>query len=632
VTTASSAFPGHQTYGPYRVLGVLGEGGMGRVYLAEHTVIGRRVAVKVLAREVATEPEIISRFFVEARAVNAIRHPNIVEVTDFGTSEGQPYIVMEYLEGETLADRLRWQGPLLPEALIRIGRQIASALGAVHERGIVHRDLKPANIFLREHPDYPDFVKILDFGIAKLMEREGADTAPRTRVGMAMGTPTYMSPEQCLGDLALDVRSDIYSFGVVLFEMATGAPPFTYDAPGRLFLAHIQEPPADPRAVRADVSPGLAALVLRALAKDPADRFASMREVRDALEALIWPAPAVAPPVPASPSRNSGAANPSPVTVPLRVVGGRGPIRRSRPAPALAPAAATALVVDLEAPRLVTLVGMRIGEGALEAPPLPAVVALGLEMTQSPAFAFPAAVEVARRDPRLASLVIRTANVEPYGGRAPAMNLEQGIARLGAQGLAIALVELIARPVLEARAPRLERLFRRPWAHALAGAYIARRLAREASTRTSPAEEPQLAYIAALLRDIGQALVATVVLEIERRSPEHPSRRPLPEAAFVACIEAHHARVRRDVAAAWRQPAVVVDALSEAPATEAGVRLAAIVRLAATLADLEGFGLRRDDQTLAAAALAEARAAVPLDDAGLSRARGKVKEWVLARA
>jgi HD-like signal output (HDOD) protein len=604
---------------------------MGRVYLAEHTAIGRRVAVKVLAREVATVPEIISRFFVEARAVNAIRHPNIVEVTDFGTADGQPYIVMEYLEGETLADRLRWQGPLPQEALIRIGRQITSALGAVHERGIVHRDLKPANIFLREHPDYPDFVKILDFGIAKLMGREGADTAARTRVGVAMGTPTYMSPEQCLGDLALDVRSDIYSFGVVLFEMAAGAPPFTYDAPGRLFLAHIQEPPADPRTVNADVSPGLAALVLRALAKDPADRFASMRELRDALEALSWPAATVAAPAPAAPARSSGPAVTSPVTIPLRVVGGRGPVRRPRPAPAPAPAA-TAPVVDLEAPRLVTLVGMRIDEGALEAPPLPAVVALGLEMTQSPAFAFPAAVEVARRDPRLASLVIRTANVEPYGGRSPAMNLEQGIARLGAQGLAIALVELIARPVLEARAPRLEGLFRRPWAHALAGAYIARRLAREAVARTSPAEEPQLAYAAALLRDVGQALVATAVLEIERRSPEHPSRRPLPEAAFVACIEAHHARVRRDVAAAWRQPAVVVDALSEAPATDAGARLAAIVRLAATLADLEGFGLRRDDQTLAAAALAEARAAVPLDDAGLARARGKVKEWVLARS
>jgi serine/threonine protein kinase/HD superfamily phosphohydrolase YqeK len=271
-----------QTLGSYKILSLLGEGGMGRVYVAEHQVIGRRAAIKVLAAEIATQEELVSRFFTEARGVNDIRHPNIVEVTDFGMFGQQPYIVMELLDGETLEQRLTTVGRLDETATIRIGAQVASAVGAGHEHGMVHRDLKPANIFLRNHPDYPDFVKVLDFGIAKLVASD-RKVSHHTQVGSLIGTPAYMSPEQCLGDTHLDHRSDVYSLGIVLFQMVTGQLPFLAETAGRLILCHVQDQPPSPQTLRPDLSSGLATCILRALEKKPEKRFASMRAFREAL-------------------------------------------------------------------------------------------------------------------------------------------------------------------------------------------------------------------------------------------------------------------------------------------------------------------------------------------------------------
>ena len=231
------------TLGNYRISKLLGQGGMGSVYLGEHLLIGRKVAVKVLDPQVASHPEVVSRFFVEARAVNEIRHPNIVEVTDLGTHEGRPFIVMEYLQGETIEDRIARVKRLDPEDCVAIVRQVASALGAAHQVGMVHRDLKPANIMLCDHPDYPDFVKVLDFGIAKLL-RATHPARHQTVLGSLLGTPGYMSPEQCLGDVQLDHRSDIYSLGVILFLIVSGRPPFQDDTFGRLIMAHVQPAPA----------------------------------------------------------------------------------------------------------------------------------------------------------------------------------------------------------------------------------------------------------------------------------------------------------------------------------------------------------------------------------------------------
>ena len=274
--------------GNYRISSLIGKGGMGSVFLAEHVLIGRKVAIKLLDPQIASHKDAVSRFFVEARSVNEIRHPNIVEVTDLGTHGTVPFIVMEFLEGQTLEERLGRRLKLGEAETVGIARQVASALGAAHERGLVHRDLKPANIMISEHPDYPNFVKVLDFGIAKLLG-DNVNTSHRTEVGSILGTPAYMSPEQCLGDVQLDHRSDVYSLGVILFLMVTGRLPYESEAVGRLILSHVHDPIPKPSAKGGQVSPGMSHLIERALAKKPHDRFQSMRELRQALDALAAP-------------------------------------------------------------------------------------------------------------------------------------------------------------------------------------------------------------------------------------------------------------------------------------------------------------------------------------------------------
>ena len=231
-----------ETFGNYRVTELIGEGGMGVVYLAEHPGIGRRAAIKILRPGLTDNAEMTKRFFNEARAANAIRHPGIVEVYDCGTlASGTSYIVMELLEGENLAARLRTIGRLPAPDARRIAAQTASALAAAHAAGIVHRDLKPDNLFLV--PDERDaaleMVKVLDFGIAKLGQQASNTSSVRTRTGSVMGTPAYMSPEQCRGTREIDHRTDIYALGVILFEMLCGRPPFVSEGFGEMVHLHI---------------------------------------------------------------------------------------------------------------------------------------------------------------------------------------------------------------------------------------------------------------------------------------------------------------------------------------------------------------------------------------------------------
>jgi serine/threonine-protein kinase len=187
-----------RTFGNYRVVAKISEGGMGAVFIAEHVLIGRRVALKLLLKHFSTDGTATRRFLNEARAVNAIRHPHIVDITDVGTTpEGQHFLAMELLEGQTLADRLK-EGPLLVKTAVGIAAQVAGALAAAHHKNIVHRDLKPGNIFLARHGDDAAFVKVLDFGIAKLAGQDMAASF-QTKTGDVFGTPFYMSPEQCEG-------------------------------------------------------------------------------------------------------------------------------------------------------------------------------------------------------------------------------------------------------------------------------------------------------------------------------------------------------------------------------------------------------------------------------------------------
>jgi serine/threonine-protein kinase len=273
-----------ERFGNYRAVSLLGEGGMGAVYLAEHPGIGRRVAIKVLRPDMGHDPQLLTRFLNEARAANAIRHPNIIEVLDSGTTDkGMSYLVMELLEGEVLSARIKRLSRLDERSAIEIAMQAASGLGAAHAKGITHRDLKPDNIFVIPEESDPsrERVKILDFGIAKLHSLSGDSL--KTRTGTLMGTPIYMSPEQCLGTKEVDHRSDVYSLGVILYEMLAGRPPFVSEGFGELLTMHLHEPAPPLRQFAPQLSSEIEFAVLKMLVKKPDGRYQSMADVRAAL-------------------------------------------------------------------------------------------------------------------------------------------------------------------------------------------------------------------------------------------------------------------------------------------------------------------------------------------------------------
>ncbi len=257
------------------------------VYRAEHVQLGRPAALKMLLPQLSSNPVIVQRFFNEARAASAIDHPGIVEVYDFGThSDGAAYIVMALLKGESLEARLR-RGVLPPFEAAGILAQVLGALAAAHGRGIVHRDLKPDNIFIVPNELMPGGiqVKLLDFGIAKLT----GDTTSgmQTQTGVMMGTPAYMSPEQCMGKSDLDHRTDLYSIGCILYHLLTGRPPFTGEhGTGMLIAAHIRDTPDDPRTINPNLPGNLVTIVMKLLEKEPAARFQTALETRDALAAI----------------------------------------------------------------------------------------------------------------------------------------------------------------------------------------------------------------------------------------------------------------------------------------------------------------------------------------------------------
>jgi serine/threonine protein kinase len=273
---------GH-TIGNYKITAKLGEGGMGVVYLAEHPVIGKKVAMKAIHPELSKNSDVVSRFVTEAKAVNQIGHEHIVDIADFGnTPEGEFYFVMEYLQGESMSERLRRETRVDVGPALSIGAQIADALNASHEQGIIHRDLKPENIFLCNRGLNRDFVKVLDFGLAKLTQNEQKVTH-KTRTGSVMGTPYYMSPEQCEGKIEIDHRADVYSLGVLLFEMMTGKVPFGGEGYGEIIVKHVTMPPPSTRSVVPELPDYLDLILFRALAKDRDQRFQTMAELREAL-------------------------------------------------------------------------------------------------------------------------------------------------------------------------------------------------------------------------------------------------------------------------------------------------------------------------------------------------------------
>ena len=368
--------------GSYRIVRLLGKGGMGSVYLGEHPVIGSRVAVKFLHPRFSNDASIVDRFFNEARAVNLIGHDNILAILDLDvTDDNRHYFVMEYLRGRPLQSYVRGGQPVPLGVAGPILLQCCAALQAAHDKGIVHRDLKPDNVYLIAHDGRKNFVKLVDFGIAKLTAERGAPGMQKTQTGMVMGTPGYMSPEQGAGAIdRIDGRSDVYSLGVMMYQLATGRLPFSGANFGEVLMGHLQRAPLPPRSIEPSVPPAYEAVILRCLAKEQRDRFQSMGELRLAIASVLG-ALGISPELPAAdedtavdllpPAMTSIPSAPGPRTPPPGTNPGWG--RQARPAQA-----GRARGAPLE-PR------SRRARRSAEAPPHPEVTEVATHLGDGPA-------------------------------------------------------------------------------------------------------------------------------------------------------------------------------------------------------------------------------------------------------
>ncbi len=274
---------GQTLAGKYLIESLIKHGGMGAVYRGKHVLMEKTVAVKVLRPSLAVDDEVVARFSREAKAASRISHPHAVNVTDFGEDEnGVVFLVMEYLDGRTLKEIIKAEGPMALDRVVEIVRQVAGALDAAHQQGVIHRDLKSDNIMLSQ-TNGGEWAKVLDFGIAKIQQPHGTPDADITAANLVVGTPQYMSPEQCAQLGPLDARSDIYSFGIILYEMLAGRVPFTGESPTVIMMKQVQDAPPSILEARPNLSVAVATVVMRALAKQPSDRFQSAGEFATAL-------------------------------------------------------------------------------------------------------------------------------------------------------------------------------------------------------------------------------------------------------------------------------------------------------------------------------------------------------------
>ena len=511
--------------GAYRLVTELGAGGMGTVYYAEHAVIGRRAAVKVLDPAMARDAGVVSRFFAEARSVNAIRHPNIVDVVDLGQDGETYFLVMELLEGETLGARLERVRRIEPEALASILRECASALNAAHQRGMVHRDLKPENIFLATAHGGAEVVKLLDFGIVKL-RGESKDDLVHTQQGMLLGTPTYMSPEQCQARTDLDARSDIYSLGVVLYEALTGRRPFERNSVLALLAAHQVDIPEPPHEVERSVPRHVSDVVMRALAKERERRPASARALSELFDIAL-------------------SVRTSRATVSARMVRHEDPEVRRRQAAGVGA-------------RLSEIVARRISEGSLNIPAMPQACLDALELLRAEDVRFDRVASAIAKDPLLAARALSVASSSALGARGPIADLSSALVRIGIDGVRALLVEQAARAVFVSRDPRLRARIRSIWESSVALGRVAAELSRVAQTSATRGT----AQMAGLLRGVGHPILAALLVAVERSVViEGAQTSWLCEEVFDAIVAEHGMQVGVEVSRKWELPDAVASSI-----------------------------------------------------------------------
>ncbi|HEU5238698.1 MAG TPA: protein kinase [Pyrinomonadaceae bacterium] len=301
--TTADPLIGETLAGKYLIEELIKSGGMGSVYRGKHILMDKRVAIKVLRPSLAMDDAVVARFSREAKAASRISHPHAVNVTDFGESEnGVVFLVMEYLDGRTLKEIIKSEGAMPLARTVEIVRQVSGALDAAHEQGVIHRDLKSDNIMLSQ-TNGGEWAKVLDFGIAKIQQPEGALDMDITAANLVIGTPQYMSPEQCSHSGPIDARSDVYSLGIIVYEMLAGRVPFSGESPTVIMMKQVQDEPPSIFGFRPDLPAGIGSVVTRALAKQPADRFQSAGDLSRALnevsqtegDSVLVAAPATTP-------------------------------------------------------------------------------------------------------------------------------------------------------------------------------------------------------------------------------------------------------------------------------------------------------------------------------------------------
>ncbi|HEY2732347.1 MAG TPA: HDOD domain-containing protein, partial [Polyangiales bacterium] len=507
----------------------------------------------------------------------------------------QHYMIMELLVGETLDARLERVKRLEIAEALPIFFEVADALAAAHDRHVVHRDVKPENIFLADRNEQGEAVKVLDFGIAKLIDPNSKVEAQTTAQGTILGTPQYMSPEQCLSDENLDHRSDIYSLGLVLYRMVTGELPYliTHHHFMRYVLAHTQEAPRSPRSLIADLPLAIEAVLLRSLAKKPDQRYQDMRSMTRALAPLR--------------SAKDTLALVS-ATIDEKLADDLGP---NATQPRRAAAAIARYVLE------------GIHAGTLQLPSLPTAALRCIELLRSPKYTTAGLVAALGRDPLLTSQVVGRANAANQAGSAPVRTLEQAIGRLGTRPLGNLLIEFSTRRVFESRDAGIRKAFQQLWDHSVAVAVLAQTLAKRLRA------DADLSYLAGLLHDVGKPVVGAILLEAERVATQKPKPWHSRD-TWLELVSLCHREIGFAMARAWQLPDEVLFAIARsdrysADATASPVNL---VCLANALVKREGIYPRTVEPSELTAVIDEGVSLFGLQPADLEAALAELQAYL----